>query len=121
MGSRHRVTDRIVPSPTRVDRDHGTGDAVEESTVEDLVRRAVRVTYAPGRLQREVDYVDAHYEQPLEAGHLLRVRAPDHELLAYERWLVVTLDDRRVHLCGAGRSGPTEFYVRARLDGPGRR
>ncbi|MFB6353140.1 MAG: hypothetical protein ABEJ92_03550 [Halobacteriales archaeon] len=107
-----------MPSQTRLDHDRGAGDPVEESTVEDLVRRAVRATYAPGRLEQDVDYVDAHYEQRHGDTHCLRVRAPDHELLAFERWLVVTLDDRRVHLCGAGRSGPTEFYVRARLDGP---
>lgn len=89
---------------------------VDESEVEDLVRRAILATYAPDTLDREVDYVDVHYEQFDAGSHLLRARAPSHELLAFERWMVVTIDGRQVHLRGAGRSGPTEFYVRARLD-----
>lgn len=89
---------------------------VDESEVEDLVRRAVRATYGAARLDA-TEYVDVHYQQFDDGSHLLRARAPDHELLAYERWLVVTVDDRRVRLRGDGRAGPTEFYVRAQLDG----
>lgn len=89
---------------------------VDESEVEDLVRRAVRATYAPGKLDRDIDYVDVHYERFDRGSHLLRARAPDHELLAFERWLAVTVDGRRVAFRGAGRAGLTEFYVRARIE-----
>lgn len=88
---------------------------VDESEIEDLVRKAVRATYAPGRLD-DIDYVDVHYEQFDAGSHLLRARAPTHALLAYERWLTVTIDGQQIHLCGAGQSGPTEYYVRARLE-----
>lgn len=88
---------------------------VDESEIEDLVRRAIRGTYAPGKLER-VEYVDVHYERFDAGSHLLRARAPGHELLAYERWMVVTVEGTPVHLRGAGASGPTEFYVRARID-----
>lgn len=89
---------------------------VDESEVEALVRRAIQATYAPGKLEREVDYVDVHYEQFDQGTHLLRARAPDHELLGYERWLAVTIDGRRIAFRGAGPSGLTEYYVRARID-----
>lgn len=88
---------------------------VDEAAIEDLVRRAVRETYPGGQLDA-VDYVDVHYERFDAGSHLLRARAPAHELLAYEQWLVVTIDDRAVHLRGAGRASPTEFYVRARIE-----
>lgn len=90
---------------------------VDEAEVEDLVRRAIRATYAPGQLER-VDYVDVHYEEFDGGSHVLRARAPAHGLLAYERWLAVSIDDRTVHLRGDGQAGPTEYYVRARLDPP---
>jgi hypothetical protein len=89
---------------------------VDESEIEDLVRRAVRATYPAEQLDRDVDYVDVHYEQFDEGSHLLRARAPDHELLAYDRWLVVTVADQQVHLRGDGQAGPTEYYVRARIE-----
>lgn len=89
---------------------------VDESAVEDLVRRAVRATYPPGKLERDVSFVDVHYEQFDRGSHVLRARAPDHEILAFERWLVVTFDDGHVHLRGAGQAGPTEFYVRAKIE-----
>ena len=92
-------------------------DGVDEAAVEDLVRRAVRATYPPSQLEREVTYVDVHYERFDAGSHLLRARAPGHELLAFERWLVVTLDGRAVHLRGDGQAGPTEYYVRARIEG----
>lgn len=88
---------------------------VDESEVEDLVRRAVRATYGAAKLD-DTEYVDVHYQQYDDESHLLRARAPDHALLAYERWLVVTVDGRRVHLRGDGQAGPTEFYVRARIE-----
>lgn len=88
---------------------------VDEATVEDLVRRAVLATYAPGRLD-DVDYVDVHYQGFDDGSHLLRARAPSHELLAYGRWLVVTIEGRAVHLRGDGQAGVTEFYVRARIE-----
>lgn len=87
---------------------------VDETAVEDRVRKAIRATYAPGRLD-DIDYVDVHYEQFDAGSHLLRARAPDHRLLAYERWLTVTIDGEEIHLRGAGQSSPTEFYVRARI------
>lgn len=87
---------------------------VDEAEIEDLVRQAVRATYGPRKLEA-ASYVDAHYQQFDDGSHLLRARAPDHELLAYERWLVVEIDGRPVHLRGDGQAGPTEFYVRARL------
>lgn len=87
-----------------------------EDDIEELVRRAVLETYPQAQREDEVDYVDARYEQ-LDAGdHLLRVRAPDHELLGFERWMTVTVDGTAVHLRGAGRSSSTEFYVRARIE-----
>lgn len=89
---------------------------VDETEVEDLVRKAVRATYAPGKLDREIDYVDVHYRRFDRRSHLLRARAPDHELLAFGQWLVVTVDGRRVHLRGDGQASPTEFYVRARIE-----
>lgn len=88
---------------------------VDEAEVEDLVRQAVRATYAPRKLEAAT-YVDVHYERFDDGSHLLRARAPDHELLAYERWLVVTVGDRRIQLRGGGQAGPTEYYVRARID-----
>ncbi len=88
---------------------------VDEAAIEDLVRRAVLATYQPDR-REAVDYVDVHYETFDAGSHLLRARAPTHALLAYERWLVVTVDGTPVHLRGAGQAGPTEFYVRARLE-----
>ena len=81
------------------------------------MRRAVRATYPAAQLERDVEYVDVHYERFDAGSHLLRARAPGHELLAFERWLVVTLDDREVHLRGDGQAGPTEYYVRARIEG----
>lgn len=87
---------------------------VDETEVEDLVRKAIRATYAPGQLD-DIDYVDVHYQQFDKGSHLLRARAPTHTLLAYERWFAVTLDDRRVHIKGDGQAGPTEYYVRARI------
>lgn len=89
----------------------------DENEVEDLVRRAVRSTYAPGQLER-VAYVDVHYLKFDEGSHVLRARAPSHGLLAYDRWIVVSLDDRTVHLRGDGQAGPTEYYVRARIEPP---
>lgn len=89
---------------------------VDETEVEDLVRQAIQATYAAGKLD-DTAYVDVHYQQFDDESHLLRARAPDHDLLAYERWLVVTVRGRRVLLRGDGQAGPTEFYVRARLDG----
>lgn len=90
---------------------------VDETEVEGLVRRAVMATYAPDRLE-DVGYVDVHYQEFDEGSHVLRARAPTHDLLPYERWLVVTIDDRAVHLRGAGEAGPNEFYVRARIEPP---
>lgn len=90
---------------------------VDEAKVEDLVRRAIRATYAPGQLEG-IDYVDVHYLEFDEGSHVLRARAPTHGLLAYERWLVVSIDDRTVQLRGGGQAGPTEYYVRARIDPP---
>lgn len=90
---------------------------VDESVIEDLVRRAVRATYPPAQLEGSVEYVDVIYEQFDRGSHLLRARAPDHELLAFERWMVVTIDGQAVHLRGDGQAGPTEFYVRARIEG----
>lgn len=87
---------------------------VDETAVEDLVRRAVRATYGPRKLEA-AGYVDVHYQQFDDGSHLLRARAPGHELLAYERWLVVEIDGQAVHLRGDGQAGPTEFYVRARI------
>lgn len=88
---------------------------VDESEVEDLVRKAVRATYAPGKLD-DIDYVDVHYRRFDDGSHLLRARAPTHELLAYRRWVVVTMDGRKIHLRGDGQAGPTEYYVRARIE-----
>lgn len=90
--------------------------AVDEEAIEELVRRAVSRTYPRSTLDRHVDYVDVHYERFDAGSHLLRARAPDHELLAYERWMTVTVDGETVHLRGDGHAGPTEFYVRARLE-----
>lgn len=90
---------------------------VDEAEVEDLVRRAIRATYAPGQLE-EIDYVDVHYQEFDEDSHVLRARAPTHGLLGYERWLAVSIDDRTVHLRGDGQAGPTEYYVRARIAPP---
>lgn len=87
---------------------------VDEAEVERLVRRAIRLTYASGRLD-DIDYVDVHYEQFDAGSHLLRARAPEHELLAFGRWMAVTIDGREVHLRGDGQAGPIEFYVRARI------
>lgn len=88
---------------------------VDEAAVEDLVRRAVRATYPREVLEHEVSYVDVHY-QGFDAGdHLLRARAPDHELLAFGQWMTVRVEGGTVHLRGDGHAGPTEFYVRARL------
>ena len=87
---------------------------VDEAAIEDLVRRAVLASYGPDR--DAVDYVDVHYERFDDGSHLLRARAPTHALLAFERWFVVTVDRTPVHLRGAGQSGPTEFYVRAKLE-----
>jgi hypothetical protein len=89
---------------------------IDESEIRDLVRRAVRATYPPAQLHRDVAYVDVHYEQFDQGSHLLRARAPDHELLAFDRWLVVTVAGQRVHLRGDGQAGPTEYYVRARIE-----
>lgn len=89
---------------------------VDEAEVEDLVRQAVRATYGAGKLD-DVDYVDVHYQAFDDGSHLLRARAPDHQLLAFERWVVVTVNGRPVHMRGDGHAGPTEFYVRARIDG----
>ena len=81
----------------------------------DLVRSAVNATYAPGR-REQVDYVDVHYQAYDDGSHLLRARAPGHGLLSFERWLVVTVEGIRVHFRGDGQAGPTEFYVRARIE-----
>lgn len=89
---------------------------VDEAEVEDLVRQAIRTTYGARKLE-DTSYVDVHYQQFDDGNHLLRARAPGHELLAYGRWLVVTVGDRQVHLRGDGQAGPTEYYVRARIDG----
>lgn len=105
-----------MPSQRRPDGGDAPDSDVDESEVEDLVRRAVRATYPPAQLEREVDYVDAHYERFDAGSHLLRARAPRHELLAYEQWMTVTVEGGTVHLRGAGQAGPTEFYVRAKLD-----
>lgn len=89
---------------------------IDESEVEDLVRRAIRGTYPTAQLERDIDYVDVTYERSDQGTHVLRARAPAHELLAFERWMVVTIQGQKVHLRGAGASGPTEFYVRARIE-----
>ena len=88
---------------------------VDESELEDLVRRAILATYDPG-VRETVGYVDVHYQSFDDGNHLLRARAPKHALLAYERWFVVGVAGKRVHLRGGGQAGPTEFYVRARLE-----
>lgn len=98
----------------RPDGGETRGDDVDEAAVEALLRRAIRTTYPPAQLER-VDYVDVHYERHDAGDHLLRARAPDHDILALGRWLVVTLDGREVHFRGDGRAGATEFYVRARI------
>ena len=90
---------------------------VDEERIEDLVLRAIEATYDPGR-REGVDYVDVHYQAFDDGSHLLRARAPNHAFLAFERWLVVTVDDTRVHFRGDGQAGPTEYYVRARLEAP---
>ncbi len=87
----------------------------DSSELEELVRKAVWRTYQPDQLEEEVDYIDVHYDQYDRSAHLLRVRAPGHELLEYERWMVVTIDGRGVHIRGAGDASPSEFYVRAKL------
>lgn len=89
---------------------------VDESAVEDLVRRAIQATYAPGKLDRDVDYVDVSYESYEDGRHLLRARAPMHAVLGYERWVAVGLQDQRVHIRGAGHSGQNEFYVQAIIE-----
>lgn len=88
---------------------------VAKSEVEKLVRRAIRATYPADQLEDEVDFVDAVYEGHEQGSHILRAHAPDHELLAYERWITVHLADRTVRIRGAGRSGRNEFFVHARI------
>lgn len=85
----------------------------DESAIEDVVRRAIQETYPEGKLEEEIDYVDVTYEDYNKGSHLLRAKAPDHELLSYERWMVVTLPSKTVKLRGAGRAGAGEFWVRA--------
>lgn len=85
-----------------------------ESEIEELVRRAIRATYTPTRLE-QVSYIDAIYEGHEDGTHRLRVRAPDHDLLGYERWVSVTFDRHRVAFRGAGPSGQNEFFVLVRI------
>ena len=108
---------RGVDTVAGTTRANGGEEEVDETAIEDLVRRAVRSTYPPAQLARDVEYVDVHYERFDDGSHLLRARAPEHELLAFGRWLVVTLDGEAVHLRGDGQAGPTEWYVRARIEG----
>lgn len=88
----------------------------DASELEELVRKAVWRTYPAEQLEEEVDYIDVNYEQYDGDAHLLRARAPGHELLEYERWFVVTIADRGVHIRGAGHASPKEYYVRAKLE-----
>jgi len=94
-----------------------TGDpGADTAEVEELVKKVVRKTYPTERLEQEVDYVEVHYDQYDGDAHLLRARAPEHELLEFDRWLTVTVDGRDIYIRGAGRASPSEYYVRAKLD-----
>lgn len=88
---------------------------VAKSEVAELVRRAIRATYPTEQLEDQIEFVDAIYEGYEQGSHILRAHAPDHELLAYERWVTVHFEDRTVRFRGAGRSGKNEFFVHARI------
>lgn len=109
------LPEQPVTKPIRCDGGIRADPEAEASEVEDVVRRAVQQTYPSAQLEQDIDYVDVHYDQYDSGHHLLRARAPEHELLTFERWLKVTIDGRQVHFRGAGQAGPGEYYVRAIL------
>ncbi|MFB6360459.1 MAG: hypothetical protein ABEH59_03965 [Halobacteriales archaeon] len=104
-----------MTSPGRTDGGVNADPNTDSSELEELVRKAVWRTYPSDQLDEDVEYIDVHYDQYDGDAHILRVRAPDHELLEYKRWLVVTIEGRGVHLRGAGDASPSEYYVRAKL------
>lgn len=112
------LSEQAVTEGIRCDGGISGDPKAEASEVEDMVRRAIQQTYPSAQLEQDIDYVDVHYERYDGGHHLLRARAPEHELLTFERWLKVTIDGRDVHFRGGGQAGPTEYYVRAILDEP---
>lgn len=88
-----------------------------EAEMEDLVRGAIQASYSEKTLDSEVEYVDVHYLKYDHGTHLLRARAPSHDLLGYNRWMVVKVRDKTIHIRGDGHASPTDFYVRATFEG----
>ena len=61
-------------------------------------------------------YFEVHHQAFDNGRHLLRARAPSHEMVTYERWMLVTVRDIPIHIPGDGYASPTDFYGRAKFE-----